>query len=131
MAVVRRSLLLFVGLLLLGAPGQALADGNGTLGQYLTTVVEGGGVETEGVGLAQRRGGPATGYITISGIPSNAVVSQAILYWMTIGGSGDSTVVFDGYSLTGTMIGEHSNTCWGSYGGNNKSYRACLFGRRA
>ena len=111
-------------LALLTFPGLALADGSGTLGQYLTTVVEGGGVETQGVGLAQRRGGPATGYITISGIPSNATVNQAILYWMTIGGSGDSTAVFDGYSVTGSEIGSHSNTCWGSYSGNNRSYRA-------
>ncbi|MEE2828531.1 MAG: putative metal-binding motif-containing protein, partial [Myxococcota bacterium] len=124
-AAVRFSLAVTVLLgMSIGSPHESRADGNGTLGPYLNTVIAGGGVVSEGVGLAQRRGGPSTGYVTISGIPSGASVNQVILYWMTIGGGGDSTVYFDGYLVTGQQIGSHSNTCWGSYSGNNRTYRA-------
>ena len=119
--LLRRWLLSLVLAAALAVPSTVLADGSQTLGQTLATVIAGGGVETQGVGMAQRRGGPSTANIIISGVPTGATVNQAFIYWITIGGSGDNTVVFEGYSVTGTEIGQDSNTCWRSARGNSCS----------
>ena len=50
-------------------------------------ILQGGDIASGGVGLATRAGAPASGTITISGIPAGAVVQHTALYWMTIGGA--------------------------------------------
>jgi subtilisin family serine protease len=82
-----------------------------------------GGVATEGVSLATRAGAPGTGTITLTGLPFNAVVQHAALYWMTIGGP-DSTAVFNGVSRPGTLVGASKDTCWNiNQLGPNRVYR--------
>ncbi|HET9444401.1 MAG TPA: S8 family serine peptidase [Acidimicrobiales bacterium] len=87
----------------------------------------GGDVASNGVGLATRAGGPASGSISISTIPAGSSVKAAYLYWMTLGGP-DSTAVFKGVSRTGTLIGASRNTCWPgvNQGGPNRVYRASI-----
>jgi len=82
-----------------------------------------GGVASEGVSLATRAGAPATGTITVTGLPFGAVVQHAALYWMTIGGP-DNTALFNGVSRTGTLVGASKDTCWNiNQLGPNRVYR--------
>ena len=84
----------------------------------------GGSVASNGVGLATRAGGPSSGTITISGIPSTGVVRKAFLYWMTIGGPAP-VAYFKGTILTGALVGASRDTCWNvQQYGPNRVYRA-------
>jgi hypothetical protein len=86
----------------------------------------GGGVASEGVSLATRAGAPAVGTITLSGLPANAIVEHAALYWMTIGGP-DATATFNGVGRTGTLVGASKDTCWSvNQLGPNRVYRHVL-----
>ena len=75
-------------------------------GLGVSSTFPGSGYEmvSNGVGLATRAGGPSSGSISISGIPSGATIRYARLIWVTIGGP-DNTAVFQGTSRTGTLDG--------------------------
>ncbi len=86
-------------------------------------ILQGGGIASNGVGLATRAGAPATGTINLTGIPAGAVVQHAALYWMTIGGP-DNRAVFNGVSRTGTLVGASKDSCWNiNQLGANRVYR--------
>ena len=86
-------------------------------------ILQGGGIASNGVSLATRAGAPATGTITLTGIPAGAVVQHTALYWMTIGGP-DSTAVFNGVSRAGTLVGASKDSCWNiNQLGANRVYR--------
>ena len=70
----------------------------------------GGGLASNGVGLAPRAGGPAGGDIVLSGIPAGATVKHAFLYWSTLGGP-DDDVVFRRTARTGELVGASRDTC--------------------
>lgn len=93
-------------------------------GAFLYT---GGDVASNGVGLATRAGGPASGTINITTVPAGSSVKAAYLYWTTLGGP-DNTAVFKGVSRTGTLLGASRNTCWPgvNQGGPNRVYRAFI-----
>ncbi len=79
-------------------------------------------VASNGIGLATRTGGPASGTIAISGIPAGSSVVLARLVWMTIGGP-DASVVFKGTATGGTLIGASRDTAWNINQGNpNRTY---------
>jgi subtilisin len=86
----------------------------------------GGGVASNGIGLATRAGGPSSGSITLSGIPSGARVRKAYLYWMTIGGP-DPWITYFGIPIRGKLLGASEDTCWNvNQSGPNRVYRAEL-----
>jgi len=67
--------------------------------------------------------------MTLTGIPADAEVVQAYLYWVIIAGFDDTvqiTDVSDGSSqeFVGTWIGTTADTCWGM--GDNHVYRASV-----
>jgi subtilisin len=89
-------------------------------------ILQGGGIASNGVSLATRAGAPATGTISITGIPAGAIVQHTSLYWMTIGGP-DSTAVLNGVSRTGTLVGASRDSCWNiNQLGANRTYRVVL-----
>lgn len=94
-----------------------------------TAHLAGGGIVSNGRGLATRGGG-TSGNISISGIPAGATVRTAYLYWMTLG-EPDATVTFAGSSRTGELVGASRNTCWTTNNPNNgatRTYRADVTG---
>jgi hypothetical protein len=104
--------------------GTRLAD----TGLRLAFAVTGTGLDmaSGGVGLATRAGGPASGFITISGIPAGATLVSTKLIWTTIGGP-DPLVVFRGVVTGGTLAGASRNTCWPTVnqnGANRTYYRS-------
>lgn len=116
-------LALGVGLL---APVGAQADGWGQLGLAYHAVLPGGGVASEGVGLSMARaGGSGVGQIDLSGIPEEAIVYDAFLYWGTYGGPWD-TALLNGTQVTGIQIGRDGDTCWDSGDASNSTYRATV-----
>ena len=116
-----RSSLAGVALLALATPAQAgvLYD---ALELEFDYFVQGGGVLVDSVGLSVRAGASPLGTIVVDELPDRSAITQAFLYWMTIGGTGDDTVIFDGQTLVGEQIGEGEDTCWSI--GNNRSYRS-------
>jgi hypothetical protein len=81
------------------------------------------GVGLKGQGDAS---GFATGYIPINGIPSNAVVVGAFLYWEAIEATATPSTMdgyFQGYPIVGVQPAPLSNTppCWSSGGGTGSS----------
>jgi MYXO-CTERM domain-containing protein len=116
-----RSSLAIAATLALAAPAQAgvLYD---SLELEFDYFVQGGGVLVDSVGLSVRAGADPLGTISVDDLPDRSAITQAFLYWMTIGGDGDDTVIFDGQTLVGEQIGEGEDTCWSI--GNNRSYRA-------
>jgi hypothetical protein len=79
-----------------------------------------------GVGL--RGQGDVTGYatnaITISGVPANAVVVAAYLYWETMESTStpsSGNAFFQGYPIIGKPIGGKTTPCWSSGGGTGSS----------
>jgi len=84
--------------------------------------IQGGGVLVDSVGLATRAGGPIEGIVTVDDLPDRASITQAFLYWMTIGGTGDGEVMFEGNVVVGLEVGDCLDTCWGI--GPNYVYRA-------
>jgi hypothetical protein len=78
-----------------------------------------GDVVADGVGLR----GTGEGEILVSGIPGNAFVQHAYLYWATIGNSSRFTSpTLDGQEVNGGLIGISGDTCWGAL--HNYVYRA-------
>jgi len=84
--------------------------------------IRGGGVLVDSVGLATRAGASPDGVVTVDELPDRATITQAFLYWMTIGGSGDSEATLDGIPIVGTQVGDCEDTCWNI--GPNYVYRA-------
>lgn len=84
-------------------------------------LVRGGGVASQGAGLARRAGASSAETIALTGVPTGASVVRAFLIWTTIG-SLDPTATLDGGSVTGALVGISHDTCWGL--GPNRVYRA-------
>lgn len=85
-------------------------NGNGTLGQSLLIALN-GDVVAAGVGTRNR----GSGEINLKGIPSDATVRQAFLYWANIGyTNGYSTALLNNTAVPGTLIGTGGTTCWGT-----------------
>jgi hypothetical protein len=85
----------------------------------------GGGMVSNGVGLAKRPGAltpPATGNIVISGIPAGARVRAAYLVWQTVGAP-DPVATFQGVGRAGTLVGGSANTGATNFGGAVRTYR--------
>jgi len=124
-----RMLLALLFTALLAVPASALADGDDAHGTIYNQILPGGGVVSDGLGLARRFGAPEIGEITMTGVPADAEVVQAYLYWVIIAGF-DETVVITEQStgltqeFTGTHIGTTADTCWGI--GDNHVYRAAV-----
>ena len=57
--------------------------------------IRGGGVLVDSVGLAVRAGASPEGIVTVDDLPDRATITQAFLYWMTIGGTGDGEATLD------------------------------------
>lgn len=114
-------------------PPVARADGDWSLNDSYRATLRGGGIVSEGAGLAVRSGAPASGSIVIAGIPAAAQIERAFLYWAVLAGD-DDAVLFNGQSVTGSRIGRSPDTCWfGSPGGSdpahdNRVYRADVSG---
>ena len=107
-------------------------DGAGNVCDVFTpsfdNIVIGGGVVAVGVGFAGRGPAPAAPSVSkdlvVDGVPAGAIVLSARIYWMTLGAP-DDTLVINGTSRTGTLIGQLPDTCWGRVAGNF-AYRADL-----
>ena len=120
-------LALLTSLLLLPAP--ALADGDNAHSTIFSQLLPGGGAVSEGLGLARRFSAPEIGTMEIAGVPADAEVVAAFLYWVMINGYDDSVQVTDTSTglaqvFTGEHIGTTRDTCWGL--GDNHVYRAAV-----
>ena len=116
-----------VAVLLFPATG-SLADGNDSLNQSFSATLRGGGVVSEGVGLARRNGGPMAGTIVLAGIPPDATINKAFLYWSTLGAP-DAAVALNGNAVSGSLIGSSGGTCWPQGDQLTRVYRADVTGR--
>lgn len=127
MKIVKRfSVLLLLLTAVAVVPGGARADGNDSLNESFRTTLVGGGLVTQGVGLATRNGGPESGTITIGGIPAGATVDKALLYWAVIAGD-DALVTLNGGAVVGSQIGRAPETCYfndNNPNRDNRVYRA-------
>ena len=124
----RSALLLVVAAVLLSAQpgGYAQTSGLPPLRLFKNYFLAGGDYVVGGVGL-RGQGDPstglATGTISLSGVPDNADISAAFLYWATIEPNGDAPMAAEGYfrgALThGKVISPAVRVpgCWGSGGG--------------
>jgi uncharacterized repeat protein (TIGR01451 family) len=98
------ALLVLISALLFVIPtGEALADGNETLGPPSIPIASGTGIVAAGTGLIT-----PPGTINLN-VPLGASIKQALLYWeqLTEEGLGipSDTIEVDGVSITGTLIG--------------------------
>ncbi len=110
-------------------PATAFADGDQEHGTIYNQLLPGGGVVSEGLGLARRYGAPEVGTMEIAGVPPEAEVVQAYLYWVIIAGYDDTVIVTEQATgetdeFVGTHIGTTADTCWGM--GDNHVYRAAV-----
>ena len=100
------------------AAAQQISSGNNSLGQFQVFTLY-GGVTEAGVGLR----GVGSGQINLTGVPVEANIYQAYLYWATLGFANTYTQpTLNGQAATGQLIGTTSDTCWGVQ--NNFVYRA-------
>ena len=128
----RPTVILFLGFLSLFA--QSVQATDNALKFYKSYFVTGdyvvGGVGLRGQGVrdtqTKTRTGTnmdyyATGTIAINGVPTNADVVAAYLYWMTIEGSEEPLAnvgTFRDFRIVGHQIAPAGvNACWGSGGG--------------
>ena len=119
--------LLLLALLL---PLPAQADGDAAHSTVFNELLVGGGLVSEGVGARQSQGAPALVELDFAGIPPNADVVAAYLYWVVHGGPDDTVTVTDQAqgdtrAITGDLIGTGHDTCWSI--GSNYVYRADVF----
>ena len=100
--------------------GAALSVPPGSLSPFRNVTIAGDYIAA-GVGLR----GTTQGTINISGLPANATVREAFLYWGFLD-NGESASLknlnFKGTPITATLIGSGPDTCWGR--SNSFSYRA-------
>lgn len=90
------------GLLVLAAATPIFADGTETLGPPSIAIADGTGVAAAGTGMNVQ---PSA--LTVE-VPVGATVNQVLLYWegfMATAVAGDDTIVVDGNTVTGTLIG--------------------------
>ncbi len=100
------------------AAAQQISSGNNILGQFQVFTLY-GGVTIAGVGLR----GVGSGGINLTGVPSNANIYQAYLYWATLGVANTYTLpTLNGQPVAGQLIGTTGDTCWSVQ--NNFVYRA-------
>ncbi|MGN6108933.1 MAG: DUF4215 domain-containing protein [Kofleriaceae bacterium] len=99
----------------------------GTFSPRFDNTYPGGGVVVAGASLAGRTGilPNPNATITVAGIPANATVQRALLYWAISNGS-DTTATFAGQPVTGQQVAVGGQTCWG---GTNRTFRADVTGR--
>jgi thrombospondin type 3 repeat protein len=113
----------------------AAADGNDKHGLTYDHVAPGLGVVSAGVGLAAARAQPTfvprtSGELKLEGLPANAQILKAYLYWIIYGNNGDAVIKLDNVTTTGTLIGTSGDTCWDPWNGHdfssspNRTYRA-------
>jgi MYXO-CTERM domain-containing protein len=112
---------------LLALPGAAWADGDDAHSTTYEALLPGGGVVSEGAGVAQRISGTGIGEIEITGIPAGAEVVEVFVHWVMHGGFGPTVTLSSTFpaasaDLSGTLIGTAPDTCWGI--GDNHAYRA-------
>lgn len=122
----KRLCVLILLLSVAAVPGASRADGFDSLNESFRTTLVGGGIVSEGVGLARRNGGPASGSIQIAGIPAGATVQRALLYWAVLAGD-DPIVTLNGSGVVGSQIGRSPETCYfnsGDSAHDNRVYRA-------
>lgn len=119
----------------LGSASIAAADGDRALGPTLYERAIGLRLATAGVGLSGRLEdltvAPITSAtITLEGIPGEAEIRRAYLYWQIYGTEHDTSIELDGTPVTGVVIGTGGGTCWDETGDfdltmePNVSYRA-------
>ena len=100
------------------ATAQQMRSGNNSLGQFQVFTLK-GGVTTAGLGLR----GIGSGDIILTGVPADATIFQAYLYWATLGFANTYTLpTLNGQGAPGQLIGTTGDTCWGVQ--NNFVYRA-------
>jgi hypothetical protein len=126
------ALLLAAAGLLLAQPGGYAQSVRPPLKFFKNYFLAGGDYAVGGVGV-RGQGDPATqlatGNITMSGVPANADISAAFLYWITLEPTGSTTTMSDVAYFRGQEIrGKNLNPaavnvpgCWGSGGGNTVS----------
>lgn len=108
----------------------AHADGDQAHSLLLHESAPGLGLTSAGVGLSGRRESgadvpAAAGVLTVDGVPAGATVTHAYLYWVTYGTAPDGSVVLDGQTVDGTLIGTSGDTCWSDFeNGLNYVHRA-------
>jgi hypothetical protein len=96
------------------ASGQAAAGANSLNFKnnwFLTGDYVVGGVGLRGTGV----GGTATGTINIAGVPANADIIAAYLYWETLGNGANGTFNTHGTpvnNIVGTALGTTVSPCW-------------------
>ncbi len=103
----------------LGSNGAPLQSGS--LTQAMVFTIEG---DFKAAGIGMRNLG--YGDITITGIPTGAMIEKAFLYWVIL----DSNEMldfkngnFNGISITGGLIGEGPDPCW-PFSSHHYAYRA-------
>lgn len=87
---------------LVGVTRWAQADGTEQLGSPSIPIAQGSGVVAAGTGLQEQ-----PGVIDLS-VPANVTVKQVLLYWSgasPTSADGDNTLVVEGNTVTGTLIG--------------------------
>jgi len=98
-----------------------IGDPCDSLTQTTGDTVVGGNLAAFGVGFGGRGVGlPTTATISVSGLPGDAEVSQAWLYYGVIGGE-HGTISLEGNELEATLVGTAADTCWAL--GDNFAYR--------
>jgi hypothetical protein len=103
--------------------GDGIGDACDTLVPQVNELIVGGNIVAAGRSWSGREDSVADTSvdIVIAGIPANAQIRNAFLYWTVIG-TPFPTVTFNGTTLQGAEIGQTQDTCWGI--GNNFMYRA-------
>lgn len=111
---------------LIAQPAQGQTTGYPDSLRFFKNYFVTGDYAVAGVGL--RGTGDASGFgrgtIQMSGIPNDAVVVAAFLYWETIESTpapSSSDAFFQGYSIQGKPVGTGSSPCWSSGGGTGSS----------
>lgn len=116
------SIILLAALASISFSSTAWADGDEVLAESFRQVIPGGGIASAGAGFAGRTQTPVVSKdISISGIPTNASVLHAFLYW-SVQGAEDEALMMNGARVTGTRIGKAGPSCWGGIA--TYSYRA-------
>ena len=95
-----------------------IGDTCDSLTQTLTQLVVGGNLAAFGVGYAGRGSAAKTmAKISVTGLPENADILKAWLYFGSIGGEAPN-ITFDDQELVGELAGAASATCWPNQTGN-------------
>jgi hypothetical protein len=122
----RTAILLLCALMLASQPGgYAQSSGRPPLKLFKNYFLAGGDYVVGGVGLRGQgdASGFATGSIPLSGVPGNADIAAAFLYWLSLEPNDTAPMsaagAFRGQAISGKVIGPGVRVpgCWGSGGG--------------